>query len=164
MRQYFSICVNISDSPCYSHTTLSCYIIFVGYKNYFYLSSQVIFHGIYPVVLLYLSCWGPSEKVVELYLGTSIPLFLIFQFKNFLILPVGFCPLESSQPLGWADKASVETQRTVVTRFRKPNSIFRWYPQIELFSFSLLFLTKLLPSFGGSDENHLCFHDFQLFT
>lgn len=44
------------------------------------------------MVLLYLSAWGPLEKVLELYLGTIIPLFLIFQFKDFLVLPVGFLP------------------------------------------------------------------------
>lgn len=40
---YFSICVNISNSPCYSHSTSHCFIIFVGYKNFGCLSSQIIF-------------------------------------------------------------------------------------------------------------------------
>lgn len=124
-------------------------------------------HESYPILLLRFHFISDAEVLQRRFWNCIwvllSPSSSFFSLKISWFYQYVFSPTESSHPLEWADKSSAGAQCTVVTRFRRPNSIFHWYPQIEHFSFYFPSLTKLLPLFGRRDENHLCFHDPQLF-
>lgn len=99
---------------------------------------------------------GPPEKVLELHVCTIIPLFLTFQFKDYLVLPVGFLPnkILSAFRMGRQShsKASVYCcNKCQKTKFYFSLICSDWTPLI-LSSFS-----AFSSSFGRRDENNLCF-------